>query len=267
MAMKIIAVTNQKGGVGKTATSLNLAMGLIRRGYRVLAIDLDPQQGNLSQTIGADKELYSMYEVLTEKDTLENAIQQTTIGLDIVSATIDMATIEDLLSRDGGVGREQKLKAALQAMPQGYDFVIIDTPPALNLLTTNALVAANYVVVVAEPDMNSMHGINQLNAMLVNIRKWYNKTVTYAGVLLTKVKKNTNIAKVMADLGAQLSAQNGTSLFNTTIRYSVAVPEAVMNQQDVMTFAKSRGEGKRCGAALDYEAFTDELLERIGGKG
>lgn len=255
--MKVITVTNQKGGVGKTTTALNLAMGLQRKGYKVLAIDLDPQQGNLTQTVKADKTVYSMMEVLLEEDELQNVIQDTCIGLDLAAATEDMTAIDSRMAAIGSIAKERKLRDAVHALPEGmYDYVIVDTPPALGTLTLNALTAADYVLIVAEPDTNSMHGINKLHETMVEIKKYFNPDVKYCGILLTKTKANTNITKLMSEITRTIGEKIGAAVFNTTIRNSVTIPGAVAEFKDIWAFDKS------CGAAQDYEALVEEVINR-----
>lgn len=258
MKMKTITVTNQKGGVGKTATVLNLASELSRRGYSVLAIDLDPQQGNLSQTLHADKGLESMYEVICGDADLADVIQHTKF-FDIATATVDMSNIDDKLNSNGGVGRERRLKKAIASLPEGsYDFIILDTPPALNLLTTNALVAADAVLVVTESDVNAMHGMKQLKEMVDSVKEYYNPSVGYAGVLLSKFNERTNIGKMMQDICGQLADVMKTDVFKTTIRASVIVPESIVAGTDVYT------RDPNAGVTRDYNAFATELLVKIG---
>lgn len=254
--MKIITVTNQKGGVGKTTTSLNLAMGLIRKGFKVLVIDLDPQQGNLTQTLRADKTLVSMTEVLLEEERLLDVIQNTGLGLDLASATEDMTALDSKMAASGAVCKERKLRDAVESLPQDmYDYVIVDTPPALGTLTLNAMTAADYVLIVAEPDMNSMHGIKKLHETMSEVKRYFNANAKYCGILLTKTKVNTNITKLMSELSNSIGKSIGADVLKTTIRNSVAIPGAIAEGKDVWTFDKS------CGAAHDYEAVTEEIIE------
>lgn len=260
--MKVIAVMNQKGGVGKTATALNLIREMQREGLKVLAVDLDPQRGNLSQTIHADKDMESMYEVLAGEATLADTIQTTDL-FDLAPATLDMANIDIKLNSNGGAGRERRLKKALQSLPEGaYDYVVIDTPPALNLLTMNAMVAADYILVVAEPDVNALNGIVQLNEMIQEVRENYNPDLAYAGILMTKYEKQTNIAQDMRGMFEQVAAQMmGTKVFDTTIRKGVAVPMSLANATDVRTQDSSSGP------AADYKNFAAEFLHTISAAG
>lgn len=260
--MKVITVTNQKGGVGKTVTTLNLAAALTRRGYKVLMIDIDPQRGNLSQTLHADKTLESMFEVLSKETTLAEIIQETPYG-DLATATVDMSNIDAKLNSNGGAGRERRLKEAIQSLdPNKYDFVVIDTPPSLSLLTVNALVAADYVVVTAEPDINAMQGITQLNDMVKEIRQYYNPELKYAGILITKYRTNTDISAEMHEIASTLAQKSiETKVFTSYIRFAAVVPTATLHGTDIYT------ENKKSNPALDYEAFCDELVKEVNTNG
>ncbi len=259
--MDIVTITNQKGGVGKTSTTLNLAAALVRRGYHPLIIDLDPQQGNLSQTVGADKTQESMFEVLCGDVSINEVIQSTKI-CDIATATLDMQGIESKLnSVNGGAGREHRLSIALEELPAGkYDIVLIDTPPALDVLTTNALVASNYVLVVVEADVNAMHGMKQLGEAVTVIRKFYNKELAYAGILMTKFQKQTNNAKDMRVVASAIGESIGTGVFDTAIRLGVSIPDAMRNQMDAYSW------DSKSNPAVDYENFADEFIGKLGMK-
>lgn len=255
--MQVITVMNQKGGVGKTATALNLAAGLKERGYKVLAVDLDPQNGNLSNTVLADKTVVSMFEVLCGEYKMEDVIQHLDL-FDIVPATIDMANIETPLSKNGGVGREYRLREVIRSLPaDAYDFVIVDTPPALNLLATNALTAADYVLVVTDPDANALQGMTQLNEMVKQIRAYANPGLQYIGVLMTKYQVNTNISREMKQMTEELSKMFGTSLFTTPIRVGVAVPGSFTNACPVWQ------QDPESGPAIDYNNFVTEFIQAI----
>lgn len=256
--MHVIAVMNQKGGVGKTATTLNLLSSLKRRGYNVLGIDMDPQRGNLSQTLQADKTVQSMFEVLCRDAKLEDVIQQTEL-FDLAPATIDMADIDLQLNRNGGAGRESRLKEAIQSLDKGrYDFVVIDTPPALNLLTLNALTAAEYILVITVPDVNAMEGMLQLHEMVSSIQGSYNRDLRYIGILMNKYQGQTNISKEMRSVSDQLTESKlGARMFNTNIRSGVVIPSALSNHCDAIA------QDPESGPAKDYEAFVDEFLDAI----
>ena len=257
--MDIVTITNQKGGVGKTSTTLNLAAALIRRGYKPLVVDLDPQQGNLSQTVGADKTQESMFEVLCG-DANINEVIQTTKMFDIATATLDMQGIESKLnSMSGGAGREHRLAMALEDLPEGkYDIVLIDTPPALDVLTTNALVASNKVLVVVEADVNAMHGMKQLGEAVSVIRKFYNKDLGYSGILMTKFQSRTNNGRDMRVVAEAIGESIGTGVFKTAIRHGASIPDAMRNQMDAYSWDKESGP------AVDYEAFADEFIQEMG---
>ncbi len=241
--------------MGKTATTLNLAAALIRREYKVLAIDLDPQRGNLSQTLHADKTCPSMREVICDGMPLADVIQHTAV-CDLAPATVDMSGIDVALAMKGTLAKDRKVKTAIAKLPEGmYDYILIDTPPALNLLTINAMVAADEILVVTEADINAMHGIIQLNEMVQNIRQEYSPDLSYAGILFAKFNARTNIGQDMKEVGDNMGQQVGARVFNTVIRASVAIPESITQGMDVFSYEA------RSNPAEDYEKFAEEFLQ------
>lgn len=260
--MQVITVINQKGGVGKTTTALNLAAGLKERGYRVLAVDLDPQEGNLSHSVRADKTVMSMFEVLCGECQMADVIQKLEI-FDIIPATIDMANIDAALNKNAGVGREYRLKEALNKLPPNtYDFVIIDTPPGLSVLSSNALTAADYVLGVTDPDENALMGIVQLNEMVKQIQIYANPRLKYIGLLMTKYQLQTTVSKEMKQALQELAKSFGTEPFMTPIRLGVAVPSSFTNA------CPSWQQDPGSGPSIDYNKFIEEFIQAIkkGGK-
>ncbi len=191
---KVIAVTNQKGGVGKTTTSVNLSAALAYMGKKVLLIDIDPQ-ANATQGIGVDRsELdLTVYDAITQNTPLKDIIISTDVeGLSIVPANIDLAGVEIELSQVKS-GREQRLKNALIAEKDKYDFVIIDCPPALGLLNTNALTASDAVLIPVQCEYYALEGLTQLLNTILLTQKVFNEDLTIEGVLLTMLDSRTNL--------------------------------------------------------------------------
>lgn len=191
---KVIAVTNQKGGVGKTTTSVNLSAALAYMGKKVLLIDIDPQ-ANATQGIGVDRsELdLTVYDAITQNTPLKDIIVPTDVeGLSIVPANIDLAGVEIELSQVKS-GREQRLKNALIAEKDKYDFVIIDCPPALGLLNTNALTASDAVLIPVQCEYYALEGLTQLLNTILLTQKVFNEDLTIEGVLLTMLDSRTNL--------------------------------------------------------------------------
>lgn len=252
--MKIIAIANQKGGVAKTTTAAALSAALSRKGYRVLAIDMDPQ-GNLSDSFGIGWTDHGTYSVLKMQDKIGDAILQTET-CDILPATIVLAGIEQELNT---TGRECRLREVIEAgcLESVYDYILCDTPPALGTLTINALVAADAVLIPTTADMSALKGIDQLNMTIQNVRKYFNRNLKIAGILFTRYNPRANISKQIGELTEKVANTFGTSLFKTFIRPSVVVSESSGIAQNLWAYKPSST------VAQDYDNFTDEFISRM----
>lgn len=248
---KVIAVANQKGGVAKTTTTSALAAGLKQKGFRVLAVDVDPQ-GNLSDSAGADNvNSVTVYDLLKRETTAKAAIQHLDM-FDIIPANITLAVTEQELS---AIGKEQRLKENLAEIMNEYDYIVIDTPPALGLLTINAFTVADEVIIPTTPGIFAATGIKQLNDTIQNVRKYCNSKVKIAGILLTKFQPRNNNSKYIKELTEKLAGYMSAKMFNTYIRASVVIEEAQTRQTDLYTYNSSSP------VAADYASFVDEYLE------
>ncbi len=253
----IISVSNQKGGVGKTTTSSALGICLKKRGYRVLLIDFDPQ-GNLSFSVGADSETAAtVYDMLKGEVKAQHAIWHTPI-IDIIPSNILLSGIELEFT---GVGREFLLKEALASIRTLYDFVVIDTPPALSILTVNAFTASNCVVVPLLSDIFSLQGLAQLFETVDQVKRYCNSSLFIAGILLTKFNPRAKLSNEIRGTAELIADDLKIPLFKTAIRTGVALSEAQSLQQDVLQYAP------RNNAVHDYISFTDELLAGFNMKG
>ena len=253
---KITAIAIQKGGQGKTVTAYALGAGLALRGQRVLFIDLDAQ-GNLSYTLGADATGLtgrSAFEVLQGATSATEAIQHTPLG-DIIASSPALAAADTTLT---AVGKEYRLREALEALGDAYDRIILDTPPSLGILTVNALTAADSLIIPAQADMYSLQGIGQLWQTIQTIRRYCNPRLAIEGVLLTRYNGRAVISRDLSDMLEQTAAQMGTKVFKARIRECTALKEAVAVKTDIYTYAP------RSNAAADYSAFIGELLEGEG---
>jgi len=245
---KVISFANQKGGVAKTTTTLNLAVAFAESGYRVLCIDLDPQ-GNLtmSQGIDPDKVEKSLYDVLVHDMPISEVIQKREI--DIAVASIDLAGAEIAMSTK--IGRERSLEKALKEVRADYDFVCIDTPPSLGLLTINALTASDKVIVPVQCEYLSMRGLVQLQNTLKMIQENLNPNVTIEGILPTMLDSRTVHAKEAVEI---LEENFGDLVFKSRIRKAIKFAEAPVRGASVLKYDP---EGNAAGY---YRELAKEVL-------
>lgn len=250
--MAIITLANQKGGVAKTSTALALASGFSDRGDKVLAIDLDPQ-GNFSFSCGVEllEVEHTIYDVFKGTASAESAIIPTTLDYDLIPGGLNLAGADMDFTQ---TGREFMLVETLQSIKQNYDYIIIDTPPTLGILTVNALTASDAVVVPMAADVYSLQGLSQLNGLITNVRRYCNKDLTIAGLLITRFNGRQNLSKALSQQIETSAEQLGTKVFNTRIRESVAIREAQLLHSDIFK------EAPKANATLDYNDFIDELI-------
>jgi chromosome partitioning protein len=245
---RVYAFTNQKGGVAKTTTTLNLAAAFVERGYRVLCVDLDPQANlTMSQGIDPDSLETSMYDVLVQGMSIREVIRKREV--DVACASIDLAGAEIAMSTM--IGRERALQKALQPVKEDYDYVFIDTPPSLGLLTINALTASDKVIVPVQCEYLSMRGLVQLQNTLSMIRENLNPDVEIEGILPTLVDNRTVHAKEAIEI---LEENFGDRVFASRINKTVRFAEAPVKGMSVLKYDP---DGK---AAYAYRQLAKEVL-------
>lgn len=249
---RVISISNQKGGVGKTTTVCSLAAGLKKKGFRVLMIDLDPQ-GNLGFSVGAETETCAtIYDVLKGDVKTQFAIQKSDTA-DIIISSILLSGIELEFTN---TGREYLLKEALKPILGLYDYIILDTPPALGIITINAFTASNTIVVPMLSDIFSLQGIAKLYETVERVKKYCNPSLTISGILLTKFNPRTLLSREIRGTAELIAQDLNIPLFNSYIRSSVVVSEAQSIQQNILDYSPKNNIAK------DYLKFTDELLEK-----
>jgi chromosome partitioning protein len=247
---KVIAVANQKGGVAKTTTTQAMSAILNQRGFKTLVIDFDPQ-GNLSDSIGAvTEEASTIYEVLKQEVPITGTIQKLS-AFDIIPADIILASADQTLSQ---TGKEYRLKEAIEPIRQQYDYIVIDTPPSLAILTVNAFTASDEVIVPTTAGKFAVQGIKELSNTVNVVRKYCNSNLKICGILFTKFDPRTNNSKDMQIVVAKISKALDIPLFKTFIRSRVAVDEAQSRSQSLLDY-------KGCEEVIsDYNDFVNEYL-------
>lgn len=255
---KVIAVTNQKGGVGKTTTSVNLSAALAYMGKKVLLIDIDPQ-ANATQGIGVDRSALELtvYDAITQDVPLKDIILPTNVeGLSIVPANIDLAGVEIELSQVS-TGREQKLKKALDEEKAKYDYVIIDCPPALGLLNTNALTASDTVLIPVQCEYYALEGLTQLLNTILLTQKVFNENLTIEGVLLTMLDSRTNLG---IEVSQEVRKYFREKVYDVAIPRNIKLSEAPSEGLNIFDY-DSHSEGAKA-----YAKLAKEVERRNGNR-
>jgi chromosome partitioning protein len=250
---RIVAVANQKGGVGKTTTSINLAASIASRGYRVLLVDFDPQ-GNASSGVGypRDKVELTVYDALVGEVTMEDVIRPTDIPtLFIAPATTDLVGAE--IELIGAERRERFLADSLAPIAAQYDYIVVDCPPSLGLLTLNALVAADGVIVPMQAEYFALEGLSALTSTIQKVKEAYNPHLTIDGVIFTMFDGRMNLAN---QVRAEVAKHFGDKVLETTVPRNVRLSEAPSHGKPVMLY------DIRCPGAKSYMAVADEVIER-----
>ncbi len=250
----VIAITNQKGGVGKTTTAVNISAALALMGKRVLVVDMDPQaHSTISLVSDTEKYEQSLYDILMNKEAdIESIIAKSNIpGLDVVITRISMAKLEPSLI--GEFDGHYRLKDALAPVRQKYNVIVIDTPPTLGLITLNALIAATHIMIPIQSSYLCLEGTDDLLETIEKVKKIANPSLKILGVLITLYDRRTNLAK---DVVERIKNVFGDKLFSTYISKSVKLEESPAYKESIFTFAPDSI------GAEQYRKVAEELLTR-----
>ncbi|MFL2051578.1 ParA family protein [Leuconostoc mesenteroides] len=250
---QIIVLANQKGGVGKTTTSINLGAALAQAGQRVLLVDIDAQ-GNATSGSGVDKSLleHDSYDVIVEQTPLHEVIVATD-NYDLVPATIQLSGAEIELAKQPQ--REYRLKTSLETVRDDYDFILIDNPPALGLMTVNAFTAADAILIPVQTEFYALEGLGQLLNTIELVRQQFNPDLDVAGILLTMYDGRTNLAKQVAQ---EVRSYFDDKVYDTIIPRSVRLSEAPSYGQAIIDF-----DPRSVGAQM-YNNLAQEVLKQYG---
>jgi chromosome partitioning protein len=249
--MAIISIANQKGGVGKTSTAINLSASVAVAEYKTLLIDIDPQ-ANSSSGLGVEKNEPSVYDVLMGLEDVENSIQSTYMPfLDIMPSTIDLVGAEvELVSVEN---RERQLSIPLNSLREKYDYIFIDCPPSLGLLTLNALTASDSVIIPVQCEYFALEGLGQLLNTINLVRKNLNPNLSIEGVLLTMFDKRLKLSQQVRE---EVNKYFGEKVFKSVISRNVRISEAPSHAKPVLLY-DSISTGAR-----NYMELASELIER-----
>ena len=246
----IITIANQKGGVGKTTTALELGEVLLEKGFKVLFIDAD-KQCNLTATLKAQATNSGTYSILANKEPAKDVIQEIE-GHSVIAASKALANIDMLLA--DATGREYRLKESLEGIRGMFDFIIIDTPPSLSSTTVNALTATDYLIITNNADIYSLTGTADLYSVVQTVKKYTNKALTIGGILLTRYNGRSTISKDIKDMLEDTAKQYGTKVYSTVIRECVAIRESQTLKENLLEYAP------KSNAAADYRALAEEII-------
>jgi chromosome partitioning protein len=245
---EITVIANQKGGIGKTTTANALCAGLKAKGYSVLSVDSDPQ-GNLSHTMKADTRSRGLFEAMNGED-VSQLIQHTSQG-DIISSSPQLTGADKKFTE---YGSEYLLKEALSAIKDKYQYIIIDSPPQLGILTINALIAGNGLIIPCTSDLYAIMGLSQLLNTVERVKKHGNPGLIISGILLTRYTGRSVLSRDLKESIEAKAKEMGTKLYSAVIRENVSIREAQTSRQDIFSYAP------KSNAAIDYNDFISEYL-------
>lgn len=251
----ILTITNQKGGIGKSTSSQNIGAGLAKRGYKTLLIDLDAQ-ANLTLSTGLQNAdiAGTAFELLQDKSDIKavDCIAELKENLYIIPASLKLSQADLLIT---GIGKEMRLKKALEPIKDKFDFIVIDTPPSLGILTVNALTTADKVILPAQADLFSLEAIKQLYGNLQLVKEYYNPDLKIEGILLTRYASRNILTQNLTDQFKHIAESIQTKVFENSIREAIAIKESQTCRKDIFEYAPESN------VALDYLGVVDEIIK------
>lgn len=254
--MRVISISNIKGGVGKTTTAAVLAVGLAEKGYRVLLIDSDPQT-NLTMCFLKEQtdELSSLYHIYSNGEFIDDVKVSVKDNLDLVVGGFELCNADMQFTK---AGRLKMLKKAIKNIDTEYDFIVIDTPPNLGILSLNAFLTSDCILVPMAADTFSLKGVRLLKEILEDVIEETERELSVIGILLTRYNSRTKVSKLLENSLNSAAALLDTELFKSRIRQAVVVQESQIAKEDLFSYAPNAR------VLEDYKIFIDEFLERTG---
>ena len=248
--MNVLSVINKKGGCGKTTTAIQIAAGLVRRGYRVLAIDMD-EQGNLTSTSRGESGAIGIFDVLTDKEDINDTIQERAESYDIIGGDARLSELDVILTR---TGREYKLKRAMDKLKSTYDYIVLDNPPSMGIAVTNALTASTDALITVQADSYNLEGLMAISNFIKEIIEYCNNALLVDGILVTRYNPRINLNKYMYDQFMKIAEAINTRLYTTFIRQSNSINQAQAHKMDIFSYDMNSN------GAIDYDTFLNEFL-------
>lgn len=247
--MKTISILNHKGGTGKTTSAINLGAGLAKRGKKVLLVDVDPQS-NLTEGLGVRNTEISIYDSI--RDSRKLPIIAISENLDLIPSSIDLLGAElEIVSK---IGREKIITKLLKPLKNNYDYIILDCPPALGLLTINAIVASDTILLPLEAEYFAYKGIDRLIGVIDQVKEHFNEDLTIGGVFITKCNNQRMLTQTIVN---SITEHFNEKVFDTKIRINVSLSEAQLQGQSIFDYAPESNGAK------DYDMLVDELIKKL----